>query len=370
MPLVLMTNHIPLFRQLGARAFVEAGLDVLVAPPGASLLDLATAHAPDALFVEEALPGEEAFLVCAAVRAEPSIARTPLVMLVSRLVEPATMRRISDAGFDAVLSLPVDDEVLYEELARLLGLPPTSRPAPTALHVHVTADGAPFSARVSAFSAHGLAIAAPVHLPEGTRVMVDLANEGIPFEIEARVAWSREQGSGLRQTGLTIDAPAAEVALQLQAFALWHLRTLEDGTVEVRIHGHIDEHAAFARLLGRVRDTAKVVFDMRGVDSINAAGARNWCNFITAVHAPEVVFRDCSPAFGLQIAMLPRVLGKGRLLSLQAPARCSRCRRETRCRVDRGILDETGGGCLAGLCACGAQLRLERLPERYFALLR
>jgi CheY-like chemotaxis protein len=101
----------------GLRLLAAAdGHSVQVAPDGPTGLELLRAWRPDIALVDIGLPGLDGYAFARAVRADPAIARTPLVALTG-YGQPEDRRQAFEAGFDAHLVKPVQPEELRRILA-------------------------------------------------------------------------------------------------------------------------------------------------------------------------------------------------------------------------------------------------------------
>jgi CheY-like chemotaxis protein len=104
------------------------GHRVRVALDGASGIQAARVHAPDALLVDVGRPHVDGLEVARRVRAEPGLERVLLVAL-SGYSSDEDKRRAIAAGFDHHLVKPVRPDVLEALLTRLLGpIPVRARP--------------------------------------------------------------------------------------------------------------------------------------------------------------------------------------------------------------------------------------------------
>lgn len=147
----------------------------------------------------------------------------------------------------------------------------------------------------------------------------------------------------------------------------------EGDVLLVSLNGDIDENANLFELKALL--SGDVRLDLGGVHHINSAGVRDWVNFIR--EAGELTSRitlvNCSPAIVMQMNMIANFRGGAAVESIFAPFACPSCDHEQDGLI---LITET---LKAGLpeqvphftCdACGAELELDDIPERYFAFLR
>ncbi|MBB1491784.1 MULTISPECIES: response regulator transcription factor [unclassified Paracoccus (in: a-proteobacteria)] len=96
------------------------GHRVLIARNGAEALDLIRAERPALVLLDAMMPGMSGFEVCEAVRADPEIAATPILMLTAK-ARPPDMARGIGAGADAYVPKPFSTRDLIARVRELLG---------------------------------------------------------------------------------------------------------------------------------------------------------------------------------------------------------------------------------------------------------
>lgn len=95
------------------------GHRVLVARDGAQALDLIRAERPALVLLDAMMPGLTGFEVCEAVRADPRIADTRILMLTAK-ARPTDMARGIGAGADAYMPKPFSTRDLIQRVRDLL----------------------------------------------------------------------------------------------------------------------------------------------------------------------------------------------------------------------------------------------------------
>lgn len=95
------------------------GHHVLIARDGAEALDLIRRKRPALVLLDAMMPGLSGFELCEAVRAEPDIAGTLILMLSAR-ARPTDMARGLGAGADAYVAKPFSTRDLIERIRALL----------------------------------------------------------------------------------------------------------------------------------------------------------------------------------------------------------------------------------------------------------
>src|SRR5438445_13864414 len=105
--------------------FSRAGYRVLTAADGATALDMACRWKPDLVILDLGMPHMSGLDVCRALRAEPSIAHTP-VMMVSGWGFSTDLKAGTEAGADDYLVKPFDKNDLLARAETLMTHNPRS----------------------------------------------------------------------------------------------------------------------------------------------------------------------------------------------------------------------------------------------------
>ena len=97
-------------------------IQFLEAKDGTEGLAQAKEHKPALVISDVRMPGMDGFELCAAVRADPVLHRTPVVLLTS-LNDESSRRKGKLVGATAFLTKPVSVEELRKTVGRILDLP-------------------------------------------------------------------------------------------------------------------------------------------------------------------------------------------------------------------------------------------------------
>ena len=97
----------------------KAGHDVSREADGASGLAAVTAIHPDVVIVDWMMPGLSGIDVCTAIRNDPALERTPVLMLTAK-TSPADAEVAVGAGVDAFLSKPCSTAELLQRVNAVL----------------------------------------------------------------------------------------------------------------------------------------------------------------------------------------------------------------------------------------------------------
>jgi DNA-binding response OmpR family regulator len=123
--IILVVERDPHIRALEAYFLNEAGFGVEIASAGVAALELACALKPDIIITEVLVPKLDGLALCRAVRKEPELKNT--VVLVFSILAAAT--RAHEAGADAFLLKPLAEQRLVQTVRELLAKPRTTGPA-------------------------------------------------------------------------------------------------------------------------------------------------------------------------------------------------------------------------------------------------
>jgi class 3 adenylate cyclase len=119
MTTILIVEEDEAIRSQIVRLLQLQGYDALEAADGPTGLDQARRHRPDLVLCEVGIPRIDGFQLVQAIRADPTLAATP-VMLLTALHDRASMRRAVRAGADDILWKPLAPAELLEALSHLL----------------------------------------------------------------------------------------------------------------------------------------------------------------------------------------------------------------------------------------------------------
>lgn len=117
---ILVVDDEAAVRGLVAETLELAGHEVVAVASGAEALAAVTIHRPDCVVLDVMMPGMSGLEVLAELRAEPSTADLPVVMLSARADDASTWKGWS-AGASLYLTKPFDPLELQAQVDRLLG---------------------------------------------------------------------------------------------------------------------------------------------------------------------------------------------------------------------------------------------------------
>ncbi|MCL6647379.1 MAG: response regulator [Chloroflexi bacterium] len=131
MPTVLVIDDDPFLRRLLAATF--RGLQLLTAADGWQGLALVRRHRPAVIVLDVTMPGVSGLEVCRALRSDPELAATPVILLTGN-TDPETQEAARLAGATAFLTKPFRPMALLSLIDRYTGgfsFSPSHDPQPT-----------------------------------------------------------------------------------------------------------------------------------------------------------------------------------------------------------------------------------------------
>ena len=122
---ILVVDDDPFYILLLSELLSAEGLAVRPADSGAQALAAVEAKIPDLILLDVVMFGMDGLEVCQRMRAEPALAKTPIVLLT--VLDDAGVRdRGRELGATAIWSKPFGPEQLLERVSKLLGPTPRS----------------------------------------------------------------------------------------------------------------------------------------------------------------------------------------------------------------------------------------------------
>jgi len=103
-------------------AFEQYGYRLLAASDGPTGIEMAKRDHPDLILLDVVMFGMDGLEVCQRLRAEPSLAETPIVLL-TVLDDAGVRERGRELGANAIWSKPFGPEDLIAKVTKLLGRP-------------------------------------------------------------------------------------------------------------------------------------------------------------------------------------------------------------------------------------------------------
>jgi CheY-like chemotaxis protein len=385
---VVTSNNVDVFRLLGQSPLGRLKVEYAVAADQDELLARVAADRPQVVLVDVELAGGSGYDACRRIKDDPALAQSHVIILLTPAIPPMRNRlsrkdidRLYECGADDVLALPIHPDDFYHHLAHLAGLP-YRRDRRVRIDLELTwpsPDGT-VSAQVTNAGTGGVGILCDRALPIGQIIVTRLRQDHIVTpDTSAVIAWCRETPEGWT-AGIRWDGdPPIKTRVLLEQVALFDLEPVVvspgqgDAGVAVTLHGDFTELTRFDTLAARLAGESFVEFDTASVRYMSSAGVRSWCQLIDALPVGlRYRFRHCSVAFASQAAMVPMVLGRGEVISLEAPYVCEKCDEEDLRLLEISAIARDGDRPVPPRLTClhcHGELVFDDVPERYFAFL-
>jgi CheY-like chemotaxis protein len=119
MKTILIVEDVPLNRDLLVQ-LLEDRYRLVIAEDGRAALDCAAEDKPDLILMDLSLPRMDGWEATRRLKSDSALAHIPVIVLSARAMR-ADEERARQAGCDDYLTKPIDENVLFEKLARHLG---------------------------------------------------------------------------------------------------------------------------------------------------------------------------------------------------------------------------------------------------------
>jgi two-component system, cell cycle response regulator DivK len=119
MKTILIVEDVPLNRDLLVQ-LLEERYNLLLAEDGTTALEVAAAEKPELILMDLSLPRMDGWEATRRLKADPRLASIPVIVLSAHAMR-GDEERARASGCDDFLTKPIDEDLLYEKLARHLG---------------------------------------------------------------------------------------------------------------------------------------------------------------------------------------------------------------------------------------------------------
>jgi len=123
--LLLADDSITIQKVIGI-TFANEDYELAIVDNGDAALEKARSLRPDLILADVFMPGKNGYELCAAIKQDPLLQRTP-VLLLSGTFEPFDEEKARDAGADSWIAKPFESQALIDRVEELLArVPPTA----------------------------------------------------------------------------------------------------------------------------------------------------------------------------------------------------------------------------------------------------
>ncbi len=229
-PKILLVDDVQLILELEKSFLKFLPVRVMTARNGQEALETARRERPDLIFMDMNMPVMDGPACCAAIKADPEIAATPIVMVTTagREDDEALCRR---AGCDEFLTKPIDRRLFLEKGRKYIPTIDRREPrVPCCTTVSVGSGGGPVQGISADLSIGGMYVAADLPVVADTPVELTFkvpGEEGREVSATARVAWENS-GDCRRKPGLPVGFGVEFTEMDPDAASF--IRAFVDGT--------------------------------------------------------------------------------------------------------------------------------------------
>ncbi len=208
---VLLVDDVELFLGLGNSFFHREGFDLLMASSAQEVMQLASQHLPDLVFIDMQIAGDSGDTICRWFKQDEKLQATPVVMVVDT-GDREGMSLCRQAACDAIINSPVSCKQLLAVARSTLGLADRQQER-SAIRIQVH-FGQSMQRLCSDFSVNlsfgGLFVATNSPHPVGSllAMKIQLPTTQKQFMCQGRVAWINHLASGKKPnlpTGMGIQ---------------------------------------------------------------------------------------------------------------------------------------------------------------------
>ena len=118
-PTVLLVDDVKLLLELEKSFLKHSSVRILTAIDGAEALGVIRRERPDLVYMDLNMPRMDGKLCCAAIKADPELCRTPVIM-VTTAGSQSDEQRCREAGCDDYLTKPIDRRLFLEKGRRFV----------------------------------------------------------------------------------------------------------------------------------------------------------------------------------------------------------------------------------------------------------
>ena len=121
MKTILLVEDVPLNRDLMVQ-ILEEHFHILQAEDGHQGLSLAAQKRPDLVLIDLSLPGIDGWMAVKKLKSNPATRKIPVVALTAHAMT-GDREKAMGLGFDAYLTKPIDERLLFRTIRKLLEHP-------------------------------------------------------------------------------------------------------------------------------------------------------------------------------------------------------------------------------------------------------
>ena len=224
---IVLSNDVVLLAILRNSFFQREGFGMVLVQDGQTGFQAVEAEAPTLVVFDLALLGDQALTCCQAIKADPLLSATPVLLLLPEIAAEDLADACWDAGCDAVVHRPLSAERFLDAACGLLGISRRLErrfPVNFQLALLDSAQKQHVGSCVN-LNAGGLFLSTETLFPVDTHLTIDFTLPGFQggLQCPVRVAWVnhpewRKKNSMPCGIGLQFENPSQTVKAALQNF--------------------------------------------------------------------------------------------------------------------------------------------------------
>jgi uncharacterized protein (TIGR02266 family) len=196
---ILIVDDAPMFRELESLFLARSGR-VITASDGTEALAMARRYLPDVVVADYTMPGMNGDALCRAIKSDPDLRRTPVIIVASRYEEDEHEHAVR-AGADDVIEKPINRLTLIQAVNRFLRLSVRGLVrVPLEVDVRLGLQQCEIWGRARNISRGGIFVEAEASAEPDTEVQLEflLPDETDTLSPTAKVVWRRFQSPTVR----------------------------------------------------------------------------------------------------------------------------------------------------------------------------
>ena len=195
---ILLVDDVKLLLEIQKKFLASSSVNIITANDGKEALEKARTERPDLIIMDKFMPVMDGLDCCRAIKADPAIARIPVIMA-SNATREEDISQYLDAGCSDVLAKPLDGRVFLNAIKK--HIPDIERRGvriPVELEMSILANNYIYDARTENISVNGVFAVTDIKadVNDDVRLSFRLPESEVPTEVKGRVVWERRASGG------------------------------------------------------------------------------------------------------------------------------------------------------------------------------
>jgi CheY-like chemotaxis protein len=375
---IVIANDLFLFGLLGGQAFQRIA-SLRAATNTAETLELIKREKPQVVIVPASTSEFDGFTICERVKADPQLSGTRVMLLLDGILPREQLAKLARSQCDDVICSAASADRFYTHVCRFLGLPVQGAPrASVDLFATIKTQDRLVHGRARDLTRNGakILVSEPIGKHAVHSVALARGRDESVVEVRAKLVWERESNDNRGWVvGLQFMDVTARAKELLEGLCAWSFSEQVDGVLTVALQGDLDEQTELSDLQRNVMLAVEgglmIEFDLLNLRRINSSGASRWVSFLRAMPpTAHYQFVHAPISFISHVAMVPAVLGTGKVVTFFAPFFCTGCGRSEQCMLESSKIDPAREPPYETCSTCKSPMVFDDFAPRYFSFLR